>query len=144
MAKSDNYEKNKHLIGTQINKWTILDIVIYEDRHHTYATAQCVCGTIKEVRLSYIINDKTKDCGCGHKDRLNEATIKRYEHLINTQVNGWTILKIIPANDKYNYTHALCKCKCGTIKEVKLSYIIHGKSKNCGCGRKEILGKRNE
>ncbi len=139
MAHPNNYEKNKHLIGMQINNWTILDIVVYENKHHTYALAQCNCGTIKEVRLSYITNNKMKDCGCGHQNRLRETIIKKYEHLINTKINGWTILEIIPPNEKHDSTFAMCKCQCGTIKEVKLSYVTCGKSKDCGCGRKEVL-----
>ena len=139
MSYSRTYEKNKHLIGKQINKWTILDIIVSEDRSHTYALAQCVCGTIKEVRLSYIINNKTIDCGCGFKERLNETTMKKYSYLINTQINGWKVLEIIPPNEKNDRAHALCQCKCGTIKQVRISYLINERSKDCGCGRKATL-----
>lgn len=133
------YEKYKHLIGTKINKWTILDIVTYSDKQHTYALAKCDCGTIKEVRLTYITNNKTKDCGCGHYQRLQEAIKRKYEHLIGTQINGWTILDIIPPDNNNGMTFAYCKCKCNTIKNVRLSYIINGRSKDCGCGRKDTL-----
>lgn len=139
MAKSNNYEKHKHLIGTKINKWTILDIIIRPDKQHTYVLAECDCGTIKEVRLSYVINNKTVDCGCGYQNRLRETTRKKYEHLINTKINGWTILDIIPPDEKHNRTFAMCKCDCGTIKEVNLSYVINERSKDCGCGRKKTL-----
>lgn len=139
MASIKNYEKHKHLIGNKINKFTILDIIIYENKQHTYALAKCDCGIIKEVRLSYLMNNKVVDCGCGHQSRLNEKIINKYNHLINTEINGWTILDIIPPNEKHNYTCAMCKCQCGTIKEVKLSYITNGRSKDCGCGRKESL-----
>lgn len=139
MASANNYEKHRHLIGEKFNKLTILDIIVYEDKQHTYALAKCDCGTVKEVRLSYLINNKIIDCGCGHKNRLKEAIKKKYEHLVGTRINKWTILEIVPSNEKHNYTCAICKCDCGTIKEVKLSYIINEKSKDCGCGRKETL-----
>lgn len=139
MASVNNYEKNKHLIGTQINKWKILDIITYEDKHHTYALVQCTCGITKEIRLSYVINNKVMDCGCGRKNRLKESITKKYEHLINTTLNGWTILYIIPPDERHNYTRAMCRCKCGTMKEVKLSYVTNGRSKDCGCGRKETV-----
>ena len=91
------------------------------------------------MRLTYIRNVRAKDCGCGHEDRLKEAIIKKYKHLIGTKINGWTILNIIPSNEKNNKTFALCKCQCGTVKDVLLSNIINGLSKNCGCGRKNML-----
>ncbi len=139
MAKHNNYEKHKHLIGTKINKWTILDIIINPDRQHAYVLAKCDCGTVKEVRLSYVINNKIIDCGCGYQNRLKEATINKYKHLINTQINGWTVLDIIPPDEKHKRTFALCRCQCGTIKEVSLSYIINENSRDCGCGRKKTL-----
>lgn len=142
MAHPRSYEKHKHLIGTKINNWTILDIVIYKEKQHVYALAQCHCGTIKEVRLTYLVNNKTKDCGCGHQQRLNEAVIKQYEHLLGTTINGWTVLEIIPPNGKRHNTHALCRCLCGTVKDVKIDYLLNGRSKDCGCGRKKTMSEK--
>ena len=138
---SSTYEKHKHLIGTQINKWTVLDIVEHrgKDKGYIYAKCQCVCGTIRDVRLSKLLNNECEDCGCGHQNRLREAMKKKYEHLIGTQINGCTILEIIPPSGKRTSAYALCKCQCGTIKEVKISYITNGRSKDCGCVRKETL-----
>lgn len=135
------YEKHKHLIGTQINKWTILDIVEHrgKDKGYIYAKCQCVCGTVRDVRLSKLANNVCQDCGCGHQDRLKELMKNKYEYLINTTINGWTILEIIPPSDKRTAAYARCRCQCGKIKEVKISYILSGKSKDCGCGRKKKL-----
>ena len=140
---NSTYEKHKHLIGTQINKWTVLDIVEHrgKDKGYIYAKCQCVCGTIRDVRLSKLLNNECEDCGCGHQNRLREVMKKKYEHLIGTQINGWTILEIIPPSGKRTSAYALCKCQCGTIKEVKISYITNGRSKDCGCGRKKMLSK---
>ena len=139
MPRLKNYEKYKHLIGTQINKWTILDIIIYEDRHDTYALAQCSCGTVKEIKLYLITTNKREDCGCGRQQRLNESVINKYKHLIGSTINGWTILDILPPNNEERNTFALCRCQCGTIKEVRITYLINGRSKDCGCGRKKML-----
>ena len=138
---NSTYEKHRHLIGTQINKWTILDIVEHrgKDKGYIYAKCQCVCGTIRDIRLSKLLNDKCQDCGCGHKERQKEKARKKYEHLIGTTINGWTILDIIPPDEKRHHTFAMCRCQCGTIKEVRLQYIIDERSKDCGCGRKEML-----
>ena len=139
MSHSRTYEKNKHFIGEKFNKWTILDIIESKNRHHTFVQAQCDCGTIKEIRLSYITNNRVIDCGCGLKDRLNELIMQKYKHLINTNINGWKVLDIIAPNGKHTHTYALCQCKCGTIKQVKITYLLNEKSKDCGCGRKETL-----
>lgn len=145
MRKNDSYEKYKHLIGTKINEWTILDVVVRnEEKHRTYLLAQCSCGEIKEMYISDIFQQtgkEKKDCGCGHRKRLDKAVFEKYGYLLGTTINGWTILKILPPNDKHKKTYALCLCRCGTIKEVKMSYLLNGNSKDCGCGRKETLSK---
>ena len=135
------YEKYKYLIGTQINKWTVLDIVEHRDKDkgYTYARCQCECGTIRDVRMSKLLNGTSKDCGCGQRERQKEAIINKYKYLIDTTINGWTILSIIPADSEHKHTTALCQCECGTIKEVRLSYVVNGRSKDCGCGRKKML-----
>ena len=138
------YEKYKHLIGAQINKWIIFDIV--ERRHkdigYVYAKCKCTCGTVRDVRLSKLLDNTCKDCGCGHIERRQEKVSKQYEHLINTTINGWTILDIIPPDEKHHDTFVMCKCRCGTIKEVRLFYITSGRSKDCGCGRKKTMSER--
>lgn len=138
MARLNNYEKYKHLIGSQINDWEILDIKVYLEKHHTYALAKHHCGAVKEIPLTKIINNCAK-CDCEHRKRLKETTIKKYGHLIGNKINGWTILDIIPPDENRHNTFALCLCECGTIKEVKLSHITNERSKDCGCGRKEML-----
>lgn len=142
MANLNGYKKNKHLIGTQINGWTILDIRVYPEKHHTYALAQHYCGVSKEMPLTKINGNNAK-CDCEHRKRLQETAIKQYEYLIGTKINGWTILNIVPPDENRHNTFALCQCECGTIKEVRISYIISGRSKNCGCGRKKTMSEKN-
>ena len=50
--------------------------------------------------------------------------------------NKWTILedapdRIFESGQKKRYV--VCKCSCGTIKEVNLSNLVRGKTISCGC-----------
>lgn len=138
------YEKYEHLIGTQINKWTVLDFVDkqYKNKNLIYAKCQCSCGTIRNIRLSKLLNNKCIDCGCGTKERMRQKIIEKYKHLIGTTINEWTILKVIPPDDEHRSTCVLCQCSCGTIKETQLQYVLHGQSKSCGCLQKKMLQNR--
>lgn len=51
----------------------------------------------------------------------------------------WTIIKKI----KNKPTKVLCKCECGTEKEVFLNNLKSGLSKSCGCLRDENVSKKN-
>lgn len=37
----------------------------------------------------------------------------------------------------------LCRCECGTEKVVLARNLISGRSKSCGCLRRELLKRRN-
>lgn len=139
MSDKRNYDKYKHLIGTKINEWTILDVICDPNRTNTYLSVQCSCGTVTELKVTEVTKNIKLDCGCMHRKRLNEKTIKKYEYLINTTINGWTILDIVPPSEECRKTRALCRCRCGTIKKVKLQFLLNGRSKDCGCGRKNTL-----
>lgn len=41
--------------------------------------------------------------------------------------NNWEVIK------RTSNGYWLCKCKCGTIKEVRKGDLLQGKSKSCGC-----------
>ena len=73
------------------------------------------------------------------RKKSNEKIIQKYKHLIDTQINKWTVLNIIPPDAGHKKTSALCKCQCGTTKQVRMQYLLDGRSKDCGCGRKKML-----
>jgi hypothetical protein len=33
--------------------------------------------------------------------------------------------------------HRTCRCDCGTVKEVRTDHLIDGRSRSCGCSKKE-------
>lgn len=117
MSNIRNYDKYKHLIGTKINEWTILDVLCYPDKSQTFLLVQCNCGKIVELPLTDIIKNYKTDCGCMHRKRLDQKVIEQYKYLIGTKINNWTVLKIIPPNENCRKTMALCRCQCGTIKK---------------------------
>ena len=139
MSDKRNYDKYKHLIGNKINEWTILDVICDPNKSNTYLSVQCSCGTITELTVTDVTKNIKKDCGCMRRKRLDEKVIEQYKHLVNTTINSWTVLKIVPPNEKCRKTSALCKCQCGTIKAVRIQYLLDGRSKDCGCGRKAML-----
>ena len=64
MSDKRNYEKFKHLIGTKINEWTILDIICDSNKSNTYLSVKCSCGTVTELTVTDVVKEYKKDCGC--------------------------------------------------------------------------------
>lgn len=62
--------------------------------------------------------------------------------LTGKKFGRWTVLK--QGNKKGRRLYWLCKCECGTIKEVSGESLRSGKSKSCGCLRNEKTIQRNK
>lgn len=66
--------------------------------------------------------------------------MKEREDLTGRQFGRWTVLKRAENRIKNNSQHIrywLCRCQCGTEREVCEKNLISGISKSCGCARKE-------
>lgn len=63
--------------------------------------------------------------------------------MINTKVGRWTIIEETdkPLGYKHSGKWYLCKCECGTIRKVKHNSLRQGRSKSCGCLRKDSYPK---
>ena len=59
---------------------------------------------------------------------------------MNKEYNEWTVLEY--SQHKNGRPYYMCQCSCGTVKEVEKYNLIYGKSKNCGCVRKQKLSER--
>ena len=60
--------------------------------------------------------------------------------LIGKTFGYWTIIAHAP--DRASIQYQLCRCKCGTIKEVRRSGLENGQSRSCGCFNREASSSR--
>jgi len=59
---------------------------------------------------------------------------------MNKRFDKWTIIKKAPNRKSHKYY--LCKCECGTEREVNKIALIRGKTKSCGCERNKARSLR--
>lgn len=121
-------EKYSYLIGQKINKWTVLDIK--NDRRNCDAICMCECGTIKEVNVYNLINNKTKDCGCGRKEILTET---RSKNLVGMRFGKLVAEELLPESNKFHRRQYKCKCDCGNETIVPSNSLLSGQTHSCGC-----------
>lgn len=97
---------------------------------------QCSCGNQKLIRNSDVNSGKTKSCGCLRKRVLSQI---KSADLTNKTFGYWDVLYRVEGKTGHgSIWHCRCK-KCGTEKDIPYSNLVEGKSKSCGCLRKEIL-----
>lgn len=121
-------EKYSYLIGQKINKWTILNIT--KQGKQAYATCQCECGTVKDVRVLNILYGYSKDCGCGRKAMLRET---RTKNLVGQRFGKLVVVELLEDSNKFNRRMYRCKCDCGNEITTSSICLTGGHTSSCGC-----------
>ena len=131
-----------NLIGKRFGKL----VVLYDtkERKDGRIIWHCICDCGKEcnVKSSNLIQGRTKSCGCLQKEKAKK-NIEQYniDHNILDLTNKkfGRLIVLYQTNKRKNGSIIWkCKCSCGNFCEVSSDCLINGKTKSCGCLRKEI------
>lgn len=60
--------------------------------------------------------------------------------LIGMQFGRWIVIR--RAQSRPSHSVWLCRCECGTVKEVYRGSLVSGTSKSCGCRHREIVSRK--
>lgn len=95
----------------------------------------CDCGNDYCVSMQWIRKEIKKgvipDCGCGEREEWSKKYIgKTYNYLTILERDEEYKKKIDPVNANAYYK---CKCKCGNIISARITAIVNGEIKSCGC-----------
>lgn len=114
------------LTGQTFGKWKVIE---YVGNRKWRCQCSCEKHTIRDVNTQSLTKGTSLSCGC-YQDR----SVK--EDLSGRQFGEWHVLRYV-GDGKY-----LCRCSCEnhTEKLVDRQNLILGKTKSCGCKRRE-LGK---
>lgn len=64
------------------------------------------------------------------------------EELIGKRYGQLTIIGTSDKSSRYGHRYVVCRCDCGTVKEIALFHLTGGASKSCGCGISKAIIKR--
>ena len=95
------------------------------------ATFRCICGVERLFNYYSVRQGDTSSCGCLKKEVLLKRNIPSPDKMLKagrlTQVG-------LQVSNK-----ALFLCDCGVLKEISVFRVKVGKTKSCGCYRKDVL-----
>ena len=145
----DKKKEIEDLTGRTFGRWMVIGRAPdRKDKHNRtliYWVCKCECGTLREVSERELKRGRSKSCGCLKKE------LKEPENLVGRRFGRWIVIE--RGKDRYDKNgHILrtwiCRCDCGTVKEVFESSLRYNISQSCGCLQKEIVsktsGKRDE
>lgn len=116
------------LTGQKFGEWTV----------ESYAkngrwNCVCSCGSTQVLSTTDLVKGKSTNCGC-----------KRYEDLTGKRFGRWTVLRESGIKVEPNGKHLrfwVCRCDCGTVREVYQRRLKNGKSLSCGCYKNEVTAQ---
>lgn len=98
---------------------------------HHYYHFKCDCGNEKIISLNSVKRGLTKSCGC-----LNQENRKKTKDITNQRFGKLIALEPISIG-KAGCIEWKCRCDCGNIVNVSISYLNCGDTKSCGCLNQE-------
>ena len=128
----------KDLTGQRFGRLTVIE---RSDRKgdNAFWVCKCDCGNTKTIKSGSLIGGKTTSCGCYSKEITSNTTLK---DLTGQRFGRLTVIK--RAENRGKNVYWLCKCDCGTIKEVVSRNLIHGCTQSCGCYNMEKIIERSQ
>lgn len=115
-------QPKKLKVGEKIGNFTYLGPTNKRTSDRTKISKyKCKCGKIKEISDSIIRQNKQISCGCSRIIKCK----------IGEKFNNLKLIKIL--DKKLSHKFAIFLCICGKYTEKKLSSVVNGTSKHCGC-----------
>lgn len=112
--------------GQKFGDWTVVSEAAPQgDRR--YLTCRCVCENVVDVQLSNLTSGKSVRC-----QRCGSAAVGPQLKLAveaGTVFGLWTVVREAPP--RRHLRHFLCRCQCGTEKEVYIGNLRNGNSGSC-------------
>lgn len=130
---------SKSLVGEKFGKLTVLeqadDYISPSGYHMSRWLCECECGNRVVVLRNSLKSGSTQSCGCIRK-----------ENLIGQKFGRLTVIKQVekPKTRSGALRYWLCKCECGSDKDVIVSTsdLKEQHTMSCGCLQKELAAKR--
>jgi hypothetical protein len=133
--------KRDDISGKRYGKLIVINRSDKKDGQGKAIFWNCICDCGKKITVSgtSLRNGHTKSCGCSRYDNKNSRPIiditgQRYGRL--------TVIEKIGRKNKHTYWK--CQCDCGKEVIVTSNGLRTGKTKSCGCLKKEISRKAFE
>lgn len=124
------------LTGQRFGRLTAINQAEDNLSNKPYWDCVCDCGKVATVAADHLKNGHTQSCGCLQRERASEAL------LINLIGQRFGRLKVIGrAEDKGTRVMWNCVCDCGENATVGASSLSEGRTRSCGCLRKETIAE---
>lgn len=139
-----NGSRVKNIAGNIYGDMKVKEVCGIKNRYALWITECVNCGFTKEISAKRINKDSCFHCPeCNlpkHKINPPMETKKRVvikpEDVIGKDFGFWHVEGLADKKGKSGEILYLCKCKCGTLRNIRTEYLVKGRTNSCGCTKK--------
>lgn len=113
--------------GLSIKGITVIDEKPTKENGVLYHLCKCICGNEKLIKRHTLQTQRIRDCGCGN------YKLKEY---IGLKFGKFTVIGAYRKRLSKVNIICICKCECGSIREIPYSNLKSGNRVSCGCVQK--------
>jgi 5-methylcytosine-specific restriction endonuclease McrA len=124
-------EDHSTLVGTQIDRWTVLSLLIQNGR--SMVECRCQCGRIRVFRLQHLLDKIRVSCRCVHSDKAKAETIARIKALAGRRFHHLTVEQVFIDEERRLKSKLWCICDCGNHISATARALLQDETKSCGC-----------
>lgn len=120
------------ITGQIFGRWTVLGRAENGLSDRTRWNCKCICGKELVVGAKDLRTGHSKSCGCQRRDHAMDLKGEKF--------GKWTVLEQAGFDSRCQHLWH-CQCECGTKSVVTHGSLRNGRSRSCGCLRKEKMTK---
>jgi hypothetical protein len=133
------------LTGERFGKWTVIDeakpVPNKQGKMLRAWNCVCDCGKKRVVRQENLTTGRSKSCGCSRCRTKKSHDVKDIDSYVGEKYGRLTIVGI--SRGKGKNAKCVCDCNPNRIVEKRLSNIISGHTRSCGCLERENRSSRH-
>lgn len=124
------------LTGKHFGELTAIRRVRSGKAYQSIWLCECSCGKQTEVELGNLRSGNSTSCG-----HISRQKIGEYRHSIKQNLIGYRFGRLTVIEETSTSCRWKCQCDCGNIHEATSSNLRGGKTKSCGCLKRELVSK---
>jgi hypothetical protein len=117
------------LIGQTFGRLKVLEFAGRDKYGHAMLRCACTCGKQTTARMASLRIGAARSCGCLHG---NTKVASDYVGMIGMTFGSLTVLEFA-GRDKHGQAMFRCCCTCGKQTIVRMTPLIRGGIRSCGC-----------
>lgn len=138
-------KNRKRMDGMTFGRWTVLHFSKTVGKL-AYWRCRCQCGIERDVTGANLRSGISRSCGCLQRERAGRFRRIKERRECREALLGKRFGRLLVIGLSHATSNGLvwtCRCDCGNTKIIQTRQLSQGKTRSCGCLRRELTKRKH-